>query len=229
MSTVSVAPALETAPTTPAFEMVPVGAEARVLLNNISWEAYEQISNALVDYAGARLNYYNGMLEIMTTSYPHELYQQALGLLISLAAAEMEIDFVSSGQTTFKKERKTGFEGDDTFYFSYLDELRQPGKQIDLTQDPAPDLVIEVDITNPSLKKFPLFAALGITEVWRWHDNELTIFHRVGDDYEPRTTSHFLPNVTSAEVSELVYEQQVVPAFVWQKKVRAYAQECMAR
>ena len=230
MATVSVAPALETAPAHETFVKVPVGAEARVLLNDISWETYEQISNALVDYSGARLCYYEGSLEIMTTSYPHERYKKALGQLVETLAIEMDIDFASSGQTTFKKQRrKTGFEGDDTFYFSYLDELRKPGKQIDLKRDPAPDLVIEVDISNPSLEKFPLFARLGVTEVWRWHDNELTIYQRVGEAYEPSATSHFLPNVTAAEINELIYEQQTMSMRQWNQIVRAYAQECLAR
>ncbi len=230
MATVSFAPALETAPTTPAFVSVPVGAEARVLLNNISWEIYEQISNALVDYSGARLNYYQGSLEIMTTSYPHEMYATALSDLLKTMANAMKIDFVSARTTTFKlSPKESGFEGDDTFYFSYLDELRQPGKKIDLQQDPAPDLVIEVDISNPSLDKLSLFADMKIKEFWRWHDNELTIYQLIDGEYEIRLTSHFLPHASAGELAELVYEQQVVPAYVWQKNVQDYAQECLSR
>ena len=220
-------PVLETKTTTvPAV----VEAEARVLLTNISWETYEQISNALVDYSGARLNYYQGSLEIMTTSYPHEMYASVLGDLLKAMANEMEIDFVSARTTTFKlSPKESGFEGDDTFYFSYLDELRQPGKKIDLQFDPAPELVIEVDISNPSLDKLSLFADMKIKEFWRWHDNELTIYQLIDGAYEICPTSHFIPNAWASELSELVYEQQVVPAYVWRKKVHAYAQECVAR
>jgi Uma2 family endonuclease len=37
--------------------------------------------------------------------------------------------------------------------------------------DPPPDLLIEIDVTNDSLDKFPLYAALGVPEVWRYEDN----------------------------------------------------------
>jgi len=42
---------------------------------------------------------------------------------------------------------------------------------IDLATDPPPDLVVEVDITHPSLDKFPIYASLRVPEVWR-HDGE---------------------------------------------------------
>jgi Uma2 family endonuclease len=227
MTTAIAAPIIEAKP---AVAPAALEAEACVLLHGISWEAYEQISNALVDYRGARLNYYQGSLEIMTLSYPHEMYASILGDILKTLAIEMQIDCVSARSTTFKlSPKEAGFEGDDTFYFSYLTELRKRDKQIDLMQDPAPDLVIEVDISNPSLKKFPLLAALGVTEVWRWHDNELTIYQRAGSDYEPHDTSHFLPNVTAAEINELVYAQPTIPLHEWNRMIRDYAQQCLSR
>ena len=227
MATVSAALVLETQPVVaPAV----VEAEARVLLHGISWNTYEQISGALIDYAGARLTYHDGRLEIMTTSYPHEMYASILGDLLKILASEMEIDCISARTTTFKlSPKELGFEGDDTFYFSYLDELRQPGKKIDLSCDPAPDLVIEVDISNPSLNKLPIFIGMNIKEFWRWYDNELTIYQLIDGSYEICSTSHFLPNATVAEINELVYEQQTVTSFEWNTMVRAYARQCMSR
>ena len=52
------------------------------------------------------------------------------------------------------------FEPDGCFYVQ--NERRIRGKQrIDLTVDPPPDLVIEVDITSPSLDKLPIFVRAG--------------------------------------------------------------------
>jgi Uma2 family endonuclease len=36
---------------------------------------------------------------------------------------------------------------------------------LDLSIDPPPDLVIEIDITSGSLNKLPIFAALGVQEI----------------------------------------------------------------
>ena len=40
-------------------------------------------------------------------------------------------------------------------------------KRIDLRRDPPPDLVIEVDVTHSSVPRMPIYAALGVPEVWR--------------------------------------------------------------
>jgi Uma2 family endonuclease len=51
---------------------------------------------------------------------------------------------------------------------SYVQNVeRVLGKdRIDLTADPPPDLVLEVDIATPSISKPPLFAEFGVPEVW---------------------------------------------------------------
>src|SRR4051812_26661875 len=39
--------------------------------------------------------------------------------------------------------------------------------QLDLTADPPPNLVVEVDVTSSSLDRLTIFAAMGVPEVWR--------------------------------------------------------------
>jgi Uma2 family endonuclease len=63
---------------------------------------------------------------------------------------------------------------------------------------------METDIIGPSLNKVPIFAALGIPEVW-WHDRaRVAIFTLVDNDYVERAESVFLPKVTSAILTELI-------------------------
>lgn len=40
---------------------------------------------------------------------------------------------------------------------------------MDLSIDPSPDLVIEVDITHTDLNKNALYAMLGVPEFWRYN------------------------------------------------------------
>jgi Uma2 family endonuclease len=54
---------------------------------------------------------------------------------------------------------------------------------IDLTVDPPPDLVIEIDITSPSLDKFPLYAVIGVPEVWRYDGTHVTMHRLAGERY----------------------------------------------
>lgn len=125
-------------------------------------------------------------------------------MLVEVLAEEMEVDIHGGGSTTFRREDLAkGFEPDECFYIRYAEVVRGK-KQIDLAQDPPPDLVIEIDITGPSLNKFPIFAALGIPEVWRYDGARVAIFTLVDNDYVERPESVALPKVTSAILTEFI-------------------------
>jgi Uma2 family endonuclease len=119
-----------------------------------------------------------------------------------------------------------GFEPDECFYIQHA-ELIQGKKKIDLTEDPPPDLVIEIDITSPSLSKFPIFAALGIPEVWRYDGTKVSIFTLIETTYVERLDSVALPKVTSAILSELLIVSQQVKRTEWLRQVRTWAQSCV--
>lgn len=46
-------------------------------------------------------------------------------------------------------------------------------------RDPPPDLAVEVDVTSSSLDRMHIYANLGVPEVWRFQDGQLT-FWRLG-------------------------------------------------
>jgi len=96
-------------------------------------------------------------------------------------------------------------------------------KQIDLAQDPPPDLIIEIDISSPSLNKLPIFAALGIPEVWRHDGTRVAIFTWVDSDYVERAESVVLPKVTSAILTELIDASSQLRRPAWLRRVRAWA------
>ena len=41
--------------------------------------------------------------------------------------------------------------------------------EIDLSVDPPPDLVVEVDITHTDINKNALYASMGVPEFWRFN------------------------------------------------------------
>lgn len=208
---------------------VATGAEQRLALCGVSWETYKNLSTALEPHPSVLLTYDHGALEIMTVSLLHEKLKKIVGNLVELIAAEMEIDFVSSAQTTLRLEtEERGLEGDDSFYFTHLEQIRQQ-EQIDLATDPAPDLAIEVDISSPSVSKFPIYAAMGVSEVWRYHQQELKFFRLVEGVYVAVTDSLLLPGVTALELTEQLAAGQVQTAYHWRRDVRAYAQQCKLR
>ena len=101
----------------------------------------------------------------MVLSTKHERPNRTLALLVEILAEELNMDVQRLGSTTFTREDlDKGFEPDSCFYIQ--NEARVRGKEeIDLAVDPPPDLVIEIDITSPSLNKFPIYARIGVPEV----------------------------------------------------------------
>ncbi len=191
----------------------------RVQLQNVSWETYQQLVADQTGKRNVRITYGDGDLEIMVVSYKHGNYSSYLELIVAAIADFYEIDFVPAGQTTFRGEKKKkGFEGDGSFYFKNADIVR--GKdEIDLSIDPPPELIIEVDITHGSLSKFPILAAIGVEEIWRFDGEEIIFYRLENEDYKQVAESLCLPRVKSEIVTELLFAAEEMKRSEWLKLV----------
>src|SRR5215469_9169388 len=198
--------------------------EQKVILDGVSWDTYTRLLEEHECSAGTRFNYDDGALEIMVLSAEHERLKQALTTLVVLIAAEMAIDIDAVGSTTFRREELSkGFEADASFYVQ--NRLLVAGKKrIDLNADPPPDLVIEIDITSPSLNKLPLYAALGVQEVWRNDGSAVTILRLVNQRYAEVEGSEAVPGVKSDRLSELLELCKTMSGTEWVRLVRETAQ-----
>ncbi len=77
-------------------------------------------------------------------------------------------------------------------------------EEIDLRKDPPPDLVIEVDITSPSVKKLPIFWDIGVIEVWQYSKNSLAIMQRTESGYAESLVSSVLPGVSNSHLNNFI-------------------------
>ena len=197
----------------------------RVILHGISWETYEQLLSDFQDSHAAHFTYDRGALEIMVLSFKHETVNRTLAQLVSVIAEEMQVDIINAGSTTFKRrDLARGFEPDSCFYIQ--NEGRISGKaEIDLDTDPPPDLIIEIDITNPSLNKFPVYAHLGVPEVWRYDGTRVTFFILAGEDYETTEESQALPVLTSSVVTDFLEASTQLKSTVWSRRLRDWARQ----
>lgn len=100
--------------------------------------------------------------------------------------------------------------------------------EIDLATDPPPELTIEVDITSSSLNRFPIFAAVGVAEVWRY-DGERVQFHTLegSERPSPRTyrvieESLVLPPMTASQATAFLELDRREKATVWLRTVREW-------
>jgi Uma2 family endonuclease len=148
----------------------------RVILQNISWQTFETILAEMGDNRATRLAYDRGILEIMTPLIPHEHNKRLIEKLIDNLAEELNLNLKSTGSVTCKRQDLLrGVEPDSSFYIQNKPVMRQK-QNLDLTQDPPPDLVIEVDYTSSSIDRMPIYLALGIPEVWRYNEGVMQIY-----------------------------------------------------
>lgn len=194
--------------------------EQKVILHGVSWQTYERLLAEHLESSGTRFTYDRGTLEIMLLSLRHERLKQTLNALVEIFAEELQIDFLNAGSTTFRREDLArGFEPDTCFYFVRAEYIRQKD-EIDLTTDPPPELVVEVDITSPSLDKFSLFAALGVPEVWRYDGRQVGIFHLAASAYAAVHESVTLPSVTDAIINRLLEADSKMKRTDWLRLAR---------
>jgi Uma2 family endonuclease len=118
-----------------------------------------------------RMTYYDGTLEIMSPAYVHELPSRRIGVFMVVFCNELGIRYQGCGSPTFKrgvmeKKKGKGKEPDECFYFANAAKTLK-FEHIDLDRDPPPDIWVEVDHRSSSAGRLPVYAELGVPEVWQ--------------------------------------------------------------
>ncbi|HSU69434.1 MAG TPA: Uma2 family endonuclease [Tepidisphaeraceae bacterium] len=147
-----------------------------------------------------RVTFDHGRLEIMSPLPKHEKWKKRIGMLIESLCIELNIPFQPLGSTTFRRDDlEQGLEPDECYYVQHLADIRDKDV-LDFPIDPPPDLAVEIDITHRSIKREPIYAGLGVPEIWRFADPKLTVL-RLGDNasYKPVDQSHVFPFLPMAQ------------------------------
>ena len=199
--------------------------EQRVVLHNVSWETYERILAEHSNCSSPRFTFDHGELEIVTLSAEHERYSVRIADLVGVLADEMDLEVEALGSTTFKRqELERGFEPDSCFYIKNFERVL--GKdRIDLAVDPPPELVVEVDITSPSISKLPLLAEFGVPEVWRFDGERLSMLRLRRGGYQEVESSKVFPGVSGEALSQLMAQGKPLGRVGWLRLARAWAHE----
>jgi Uma2 family endonuclease len=166
--------------------------EVRIEQPLITWEQFKLIQRGFADSRSIRLAYYDGVLEIVSTSVDHELIKTIIGALLELYFLEMEIEFFPMGQATQEKAERVSLQPDESYSFG------SPKK--------IPDLAIEVILTSGNIEKLKKYYLLGVPEVWLWEDGVLDIYQLDAQErqYQKSPTSKFLPNLDIATLQRCI-------------------------
>src|SRR4051794_27615121 len=156
----------------------PLDGRQHIVLENASWELYETLLREVGDKS-IRINFDQGRLEVMSPLPEHEEVKLLIHDLIKALTVELEMEVKSLGSTTLRSKAKTkGLEPDECYYFKNERKMRGR-KRLNPAKDPPPELVVEIDITHRSVEREPIYAALGVPEIWRWDGTKLSCLELV--------------------------------------------------
>lgn len=189
-----------------AISRLPAG--GTLILNDVPWEEYEQLVNNLGDDYGVRISYDQGRLEVISPSTFHEMYKDLVYCIAFILSQETKSPFESRGSTTFRQDwARKGAEPDTCFYIK--NAARISGKRrIDLTIDPPPDIVVEIDVSQESTRKVQFYAGLGVPEVWRYDERSARIYVLTDQAYVEVSSSQSFPVLTSEALSQALEQSK---------------------
>ena len=153
----------------------PLADQQHIVLDDVSWEFYEHLLREIGE-RHLRVTYCDGRLEIMSPLPKHERWSRRIASLISILCLELRIPLVVLGSTTFRDAAKRkGLEPDECFYLQNAEAAARMEDEFDPDVHPPPDLAVEIDITRRSISRQPIYAALGVSELWRFDGERLEV------------------------------------------------------
>jgi Uma2 family endonuclease len=176
--------------------------EQRFIQTGVSWESFKAIQSGFAESPGIRLFYYEGELEILSTSPEHEIVKGNIGYLLEDFMLNHGLEFVATGSFSQEKEAVASVQADESYCFD--------------VKKPIPDLAIEVVITSGGPEKLKRYKALGVQEVWFWEAGKISIYQLTPTGYQSVTESQFVQgiNVTHlAQCAAIESRTQAVKAF----------------
>jgi Uma2 family endonuclease len=199
-----------------------------VVIEDVTWADYEAMLK-IVGERPIRINYDRGRMEIRSPLIRHGISAYLLGQMVDILVEELDISYLPADPVTLRRpDLNQGVEPDKLYYFG-ANVARIRGKwDLDLTIDPAPDLIIEADMTSSSIPRLPIFAALGIPEVWGLDGEDLQFLHLQPDrTYQPRDHSLAFPDFPITDAARFLEQGQNTDRITWIRSFRAYVRESL--
>ncbi len=177
------------------------------VISGLTWAGYQWLDRRR-DAVRPKLKmaYHRGSLELMVVSFFHDGVSRRLDNLLKLFCVAHGIPMRGAGgMTVHREDLDSALEPDESFYIQNVSAVAGL-RDLDFSIHPPPDLAIEIDHSRSSLGKQPIYAALGVPELWRHSADTVTFLTRTRRGaYRSQPASRALPLVTSADVTRLVY------------------------
>ena len=160
---------------------------------------------------GKRMAYHDGVLELMSLNWVRDEGARLLLFIVAAYCKEFRVPSRAVGATSFRKGlpgelKGDGKEPDESFYLGDAVASISDKTSINLDIDPAPTLWIELDNWGSSTSQLPIYARLGVPEVWRYRVRKRRLWFgelREGR-YHKLEKSIALPGLTAAAVLDIL-------------------------
>ncbi len=103
------------------------------------WTQFKLIQQGCERNPGVRLFYFDGTIEIIMPGRPHEIFAQAINILLVLFLAHQEMEFLAVGSANQEKAGESSAQPDQSYCIGSI--------------KPIPDLAVEVVFTSGGKNK----------------------------------------------------------------------------
>jgi Uma2 family endonuclease len=201
--------------------------ELRIVIRGVGWHVYETLVDSIDESQHVLVAYDGKDLEIMTTGYVHEGYKGLFGRLMDAVTVELDIACLDAGQTTWKRpEIERGLEADQCYFFDpekiAVVAKAWAHKSQDISDYPNPNLAVEIDISPSGIDRPSIYAAMRVSEIWRF-DGKVLIIEQLGADgqYAASKTSRYVP-ILPDEIVSWVNAEDAINRTAWERRLRAW-------
>ena len=157
-----------------------------------SWDDYETLSQQLGDRSIPRLKYRPGEIWLMSPLPEHGRNVHIIANVVTTILDHLEKEYEAFTPVTMKLPQRSGIEPDYCFYIDNW-QAASGKKRINWEVEPAPDLVIEIDIT--SYTDVNDYLAYKVPEVWLFKNDRVTIYHLQNNSYLVNNFSLYFPDL----------------------------------
>ena len=198
-----------------------------VILEGVSWDTYKTLVQETGDERKARFAYSCGALEITMPLVKHEHIKHILERIVVAFTEELSLELQCYGSATFSsKKLRKGVEPDSCFYIkNYEPIIARAEEKIDLEKDPPPDLIVEVDISHGSKIKMDSYAAIGTSELWRFQNGQVYIYHLKESQYESSERSLAFSLLTVKNLNDWLAQHNTIGDNALIRMVRKWLRE----
>ncbi len=157
-----------------------------------SWSEYEALSQQLGDRSIPRLKYRSGEIWFMSPLPEHGRNASLIADTIKAILDYLGKEYEAFTPITMKLRERSGIEPDYCFYIDNW-QAASGKKRINWEVEPAPDLVIEIDIT--SYTDVNDYLAYKVPEVWLFKSDRVTIYRLQNNSYIVNNRSRYFPDI----------------------------------